>query len=120
MPIQLGIGIVTYNRQAVLAETLDRVVRHTKYPFIMAVADDGSTDNTLDMLRDRPDVTTVTGRNMGIAWNKNRALYLLTELLRCDIVVLLEDDTFPMQDGWEMDWIRAASNGGMPIWRQSG
>lgn len=106
MPVRLGIGIVTYNRQAVLADTLDHVVRHTKYPFVMAVADDGSTDGTLDMLRAR-NITTVTGRNMGIAWNKNRALYLLAELLRCDVIVLLEDDSFPVQDHWEMDWINA-------------
>jgi len=108
MPLQLGIGIITYNRQAVLRETLDRVMRHTKYPFTaIAVADDGSTDGTLDMLRAR-NMTTVTGRNMGIAWNKNRALFLLSELLRCDIMLLLEDDSYPLKDNWEIEWMNAA------------
>lgn len=104
----LGIGIVTYDRQSVLSETLDRVQRHTRHPrTIVAVADDGSTDGTLDMLRAR-QVRTVTGRNMGVAWNKNRALFLLSELLRCDVVILLEDDTYPSRDNWEAEWIQAA------------
>ena len=108
MPLELGIGIATYNRRDVLAATLDRVERHTKYPFTkIVVADDGSTDGTADMLASRK-VTTVSGTNMGIAWNKNRALFLATELLRCDIVILLEDDAFPVQDNWELEWMNAA------------
>jgi hypothetical protein len=106
--LQLGIGIVTYNRRTVLSETLDRVQQHTRHPrTVVAVADDGSTDGTLDMLRERK-VLTVTGRNMSIAWNKNRALFLLSEMLRCDVVLLLEDDAFPARDRWEADWIDAA------------
>jgi hypothetical protein len=106
--LQLGIGIITYNRRAVLSETLDRVQRHTRHPrTVVAVADDGSTDGTLDMLRAR-QVLTVTGRNMSVAWNKNRALFLLAELQRCDVVLLLEDDAYPERDGWEVEWMRAA------------
>jgi hypothetical protein len=107
-PLTLGIGIVTCNRRAILSETLDRVMQHTKHPqTILAVADDGSSDGTLDMLRAR-QVLTVSGRNMNIAWNKNRALFLLSELLRCDVVVLLEDDAYPSRDNWELEWIAAA------------
>ncbi len=108
MPLQVGIGVATYNRRNILAATLDHIHHHTKYPFVsVAVADDGSTDGTMEMLQSR-NITAVTGRNMGIAWNKNRALFLLTELLRCDIVILLEDDLFPASDNWELEWIKAA------------
>ncbi|HEY1931063.1 MAG TPA: glycosyltransferase [Acetobacteraceae bacterium] len=124
MPLQLGIGIITYNRKAVLSETLDRVRRHTRYPFTaVGVADDGSTDGTLDMLRAR-NMLTVTGRNMGIAWNKNRALFMLTELQRCDVVILLEDDSYPTRDHWEIEWLNAAIRWGHATiagdWMQSG
>ncbi|HUB46249.1 MAG TPA: glycosyltransferase [Acetobacteraceae bacterium] len=108
----LGIGIVTYNREQVLAETLDRVQRHTTHPrVVVAVADDGSTDGTLEMLRTR-QVLTVTGRNTGVAWNKNRALFVLFVLQRCDVVILLEDDAYPSRDGWQAEWIEAARRWG--------
>ncbi|HET6196399.1 MAG TPA: glycosyltransferase, partial [Acetobacteraceae bacterium] len=106
MAIRVGIGVITYNRKDVLAETLARVRAHTKTPCALAVADDGSTDGTGDLVRSQ-SVTLVTGRNMGIAWNKNRALFLLGAVVNCDVVILLEDDSYPTEDGWEQEWIQA-------------
>lgn len=107
MPLRLGIGIVTCNRNLVLGETLDRIQRHTRHrDTAVVVADDGSSDGTLDMLRAR-GVATITGANMGIAWNKNRALFALSELFRCDVMLLLEDDTYPVRDSWEIEWLNA-------------
>ncbi len=107
MAIRVGIGIVTCNRKDVLAETLARVRSHTTSPCTLAVADDGSTDGTAEMVLSR-NVTLVRGRNMGIAWNKNRALFLLSAIEQCDVVILLEDDSFPTKDGWEQEWALAA------------
>ncbi len=105
---RIGIGIVTYNRRDVLAATVEKVRRLTRHPNVeLVVADDGSTDGTLAWLREN-DVPVVTGVNMGIAWNKNRALYLLSEMLCCETVILLEDDTQPSKPGWEEAWIAAA------------
>jgi len=72
----------------------------------LAVADDGSVDGTADLVRSG-GVTLVTGPNMGIAWNKNRALFLLAAIRHCDAVILLEDDSSPTVDGWEQEWLRA-------------
>ena len=109
---RIGIGIVTYNRRDLLAATVDRVRRLTRHPDAdFVVADDGSTDGTLKWLRDN-DVAVVGGVNMGIAWNKNRALFLLTEMLCCDIAILLEDDTQPAKPGWEAEWIAGARRWG--------
>ncbi len=106
---RIGIGIVTYNRREVLAATIEKVRRFTRHRAVdLVVADDGSTDGTLAWLREN-GVPVVTGVNMGIAWNKNRALYLLSELLHCEAVILLEDDTQPAKAGWEADWIEAAN-----------
>lgn|GEM_PF-2190419 len=105
---RIGIGVVTYNRRDVLAATVDRVHRLTRHLDVeFVVADDGSTDGTLDWLRDN-DVPVIRGVNMDVAWNKNRALYLLAEIRGCEAVILLEDDTQPNKPGWEAEWIEAA------------
>ena len=105
---RIGIGIVTFNRMAMLRDTIQAVRDHTRHEQVeFVVADDGSTDDTLAMLR-ATDVPVVTGPNRGVAWNKNRALYLLAQVRRCEVVILLEDDTAPAQPGWEAAWIEAA------------
>jgi glycosyltransferase involved in cell wall biosynthesis len=112
MSFSVGIGIVTYNRKEILSDTIDRVRAFTRQPgTALAVADDGSSDGTLAMLRDK-QVPVITGVNMGIAWNKNRALFLLSHMLNCETVILLEDDTQPNQAGWEAEWIRGARRWG--------
>jgi glycosyltransferase involved in cell wall biosynthesis len=111
MAIRVGIGIITCNRKDVLAETLARVRAHTTTPCELAVADDGSTDGTADLVRGQ-NITLITGRNMGIAWNKNRALFLLGALWQCDVVILLEDDSFPIRNEWQREWILASQRWG--------
>jgi glycosyltransferase involved in cell wall biosynthesis len=112
MSFTVGIGIVTYNRRDILSETIDMVRAFTRQPgAALVVADDGSSDGTLAMLRDK-QVPVITGVNMGIAWNKNRALFLLSHELGCETVILLEDDTRPVLAGWEAEWIAAARRWG--------
>ena len=111
MAIRVGIGIITHNRKDVLAETLARLRAHTTSPCALAVADDGSIDGTADLVRSQ-NITLVTGRNMGIAWNKNRALFLLGAIVKRDVVILLEDDSFPTTNDWETDWVKATQRWG--------
>jgi glycosyltransferase involved in cell wall biosynthesis len=112
MSFTVGIGIVTYNRKEILSDTVDQVRALTRQPnAALVVADDGSTDGTLSMLRDK-QVPVITGVNMGIAWNKNRALFLLSHMLGCETVIMLEDDTRPNRAGWEAAWMQAAQRWG--------
>jgi glycosyltransferase involved in cell wall biosynthesis len=112
MSFSVGIGIVTYNRREILSGTIDQVRALTGHPdAALVVADDGSSDGTLEMLRDK-QVPVITGVNMGIAWNKNRALFLLSHMLQCEIVILLEDDTRPTRGGWEAGWMEATRRWG--------
>ncbi len=112
MSFTVGIGIITYNRVGLLSDTIDRVRALTRTPdAALVVADDGSTDGTLAMLRDKR-IPVVTGVNMGIAWNKNRALFLLSRMLGCETTILLEDDTSPVRAGWETEWINAVRRWG--------
>ncbi len=108
---RIGIGIITYNRKDMVRETIECVRRYTVRDVDFVVADDGSTDGTLAVLREM-GIPAITGVNMGIAWNKNRVLYLLGQLRRCEVVILLEDDTQPNVAGWEDEWIEGARRWG--------
>ncbi len=109
--IRLGIGVTTFRRSKLLARTLDGIARHTLTPHTLIVADDGSPDDTLDMLS-RRRVPHIAGPNRGIAWNKNRALFHLHEVARCDVILMVEDDVAPVNDGWELPWIEATKRWG--------
>lgn len=104
---RLGIGITTYDRLGRLAETLDGVARHTRTPHLLMVADDGSGDGTPAWLRER-GVSHIAAANRGIAWNKNRLLYYFAHVAACDTIILLEDDTVPAGEGWEVPFVEGA------------
>lgn len=103
---RVGVGIATYNRASNLRDTLSGVIS-TSTPDIIVVADDGSTDDTPDVMSDFPDMTYLRAPNGGIARNKNRLLFRLFAIERCDVVILLEDDTRPILKGWLDEWARA-------------
>lgn len=112
MPLHVGIGVITYNRCDILRQTIELIRAHTVHAHTsLVVADDGSSDGTLDMLH-QLRAPYVTGPNGGVAWNKNRALFLLAEVARCDVVILLEDDTQPTRYGWDTPWIAGATRFG--------
>ena len=107
--VRVGIGVVTYNRRERLHHTLSELLRCTCHPCQWVVADDGSTDGSAGMVQACfPGMAVVTGGNRGVAWNRNRALWWLHVVQRCDVSILIEDDTSPGQIGWEADWIAAA------------
>jgi glycosyltransferase involved in cell wall biosynthesis len=111
MSVKVGIGIATYNRCRSLETCVSAVRRWTADPYILVVADDGSTDETASVCA-RYQIARLTGKNMGIAWNKNRALFFLHQILDCDVVILFEDDCYPDKAGWLSDWVAAAQRWG--------
>jgi glycosyltransferase involved in cell wall biosynthesis len=111
MPIKLGIGVTTFNRRRKLETCISQLQKLTSQPFSLAVADDGSNDGTVAMCA-RQQIVCLTGENMGIAWNKNRALVFLHLILECDVIILLEDDSYPNNLDWQADWIEGAQKWG--------
>jgi glycosyltransferase involved in cell wall biosynthesis len=109
--VKLGIGVTTFNRCRKLEVCVSRVQELTSHPFHLVVADDGSTDATASICAQRK-ILSVTGQNRGIAWNKNRALFFLHQILQCDVVILIEDDCYPNNPGWERDWMAGAEKWG--------
>ncbi len=99
---KIGIGIVTYNRLSYLQRAVEGVRAHTTSEYELVVADDGSTDGTVQWCQDNA-IRVVTGNNGGVCWNKNRALFALQEI-GCDPILLLEDDCVPVRDSWDWDW----------------
>ena len=56
---KVSVLIATFNRRNALEETLNRVAA-LRYPNIeILVVDDKSTDGTAEMLRTRPEITTI-------------------------------------------------------------
>lgn len=102
---RIGIGIITCRRPRIAAETALAVRRFTRAPFELVIADDGSPPGMVDELA--AEAPVITGLNRGVTWNKNRALFHLHAVRRCDVVILLEDDTRPTAAGWERVWVEA-------------
>src|SRR5262245_29578565 len=105
--MKLGIGVIAYNRPKQLADCLDAIARWTDATYELVVADDGSDAETKAVIANRA-VRMITGSNMGVAWNKNRALYVLHNICACDVILLVEEDTFPTRAGWQENWVRAS------------
>ncbi len=102
--VKVGIAICSFNRKDILAKTIDAIKANTSVSYELVVSDDGSTDGTQKMLDDLK-VEYITGQNRNIAWNKNRAIYYLKHKKNVDVLVLLEDDTYPLEANWEVNWI---------------
>jgi len=102
----LGLGIITYNRLPQLQSLIVSLYERTARPFYLVIADDGSTDGTVEWAR-KSGHLIVTSKNRGCAWNKNRALYALLEHSSASIIGLIEDDVTIDASGWEEIWIAA-------------
>lgn len=102
----LGIAVISYNRIASVTQVLENIMRHTTAPFELVVADDGSPDGSRKTI-EAMGQKVVSGKNMGVCWNKNRALFFLKCIRKCTIIILIEDDSWPVVSGWEADWIKA-------------
>jgi GT2 family glycosyltransferase len=100
---RLGIAVVTYRRQAHMQRLLGAIAKHTRALHHVVVAEDGGDDGSVQWCHQH-GYTVVSGRNRGVAWNKNRGLFALAALA-CDPLLLLEDDVYPERAGWEREWI---------------
>lgn len=101
--MKVGIGITTYNRKNNLRATLKGIFETSK-PDIVVVSDDGSTDGTHELRDEFPNVIWLFNENGGIARNKNRLLFRLFAIERCDVVFLMEDDVVPVEKNWLIRW----------------
>lgn len=66
--------VVSYNRQALLAECIDALRNQTRKPDAILVINNGSTDNTEEWLQSQQDIHFITQNNVGSAGGFNTAI----------------------------------------------
>jgi glycosyltransferase involved in cell wall biosynthesis len=99
--------VTTYSRLNWLRTCVGRIMELTIEPFQLVVADDGSDDDTARWCREH-EIRVITGRNRGVAHNKNRGLLAL-DACECDPIFVFEDDLVPRAQGWESEWVKATA-----------
>jgi len=93
----VGVVIPTYNRAGFIGETLDAILAQTRSPQEVLVVDDGSTDNTQEVLKTyRGRIRTLIVPNGGDLYARNIGLGNLST----DLVAFCDSD-----DLWEPNFL---------------
>lgn len=98
--LKRGVAICHYNRLDMLPDIVEAVKKTTPSGTKIIVCDDGS-----DRPIDAKDVILIKGPNLGVAANKNRALWALQDY---HYIAILEDDIMPKEGGWFEDYEKAS------------
>jgi glycosyltransferase involved in cell wall biosynthesis len=73
--LRVSVVIPTYNRASVLGRAIDSVLAQTYTNFEVIVVDDGSTDNTQELLSKYEDrIVTITQPNAGVSCARNNGV----------------------------------------------
>ncbi len=104
-----GIAIITYKRADWLDKCLSAVRSNTAGPYDLIVVCDSDEDAETMAVCKKHGVDAIFAPNRGVVWNKNRALFHFMNQTDCDPIILLEDDTYPMESGWLDQWVDAAN-----------
>lgn len=101
--MSVGIALATYNGEAYLSEMLDSIEHQTYSHFMIHVCDDGSSDNSLDIIRkhnlfakNKIQIHLTSGGN-GAMKNFRRTLGYCTE----DFIALCDQDDYWVTDKLE-------------------
>lgn len=102
-----GVAICHYNRSTYLNDIIRAVKETVPSGTRIVVCDDGSDDWRETNIN---SVVTIRGPNLGVAANKNRALWALQD---CQYLCILEDDLKPVEAGWFETYERASQISGI-------
>ena len=76
LPVSPLVSVIVpvYNGERYLGAALQSIFGQDYHPFEVIVVDDGSTDNTADVVKSFPDVTCVSREHQGVATARNAGL----------------------------------------------
>jgi len=87
----------TYNAEKYLREAIESILQQTFTDFEFLIIDDGSTDNSIDIIRSYKDTRirlVKNGQNIGISRTLNRGI----ELAASDIIARMDADDISLPD----------------------
>lgn len=106
-----SIMIVTYNRLELTKNTLDILFKNTKYPFNLIIVDNGSSDSTIDYLKElflikvneinsfKSYSIIENKKNKGIAIGRNQGLVEAINKYNSEWLATFDNDVW-VPDGW--------------------
>lgn len=87
------ISMLTYNKLSITKKCLETIFANTTVPFILVVSDNGSTDGTVEYLKDLPQVHFINNkRNIGFSKANNHVLKIYDGY---DVVLMNNDIEVP-------------------------
>ena len=95
--MNISVVIPTYNRYELLERALISVYAQTHLPTEIIIIDDGSTDNTSQIIQDFPDSKYIYQNNSGVSSARNLGIKNST----CEWITFLDSD-----DEWHVDKLR--------------
>ena len=104
----VAVIIPAFNRAVTLPRALDSVLMQTRPADEIIVIDDGSTDNTEEVLADYPDVTVIRQANSGVSAARNRGI----KAAGAEWIALLDSDDSWHPQKLEMQLERLEQNPG--------
>lgn len=107
--MMVSVVIRTKNEEAAIGKTLRLIDCQTLRPHDIVVVDSGSTDQTVQILKSRPDVNLI--EMPGESFTYGKSLNTGFEAARGDIVVSLSAHAFPLDKYWLENLIRPFRNG---------
>lgn len=94
--MKVAVVMPVYNTEVYLSEAVESILRQTYRNFILIAVDDGSTDNSLKLLKrfaERDErVVVMEGRNEGVSAARNKALDYIDEICGVGLICFFDSD----------------------------
>ena len=88
---KISVNMIVYNGEAYISESLDSVLQQTFSDFELIIINDGSTDNTVNIIKGKKDSRIKlfsNAKNMGRSFSRNRAL----KESKCNLIAIADAD----------------------------